>query len=118
MIEAYGKALVVRKCKEGAGGKVNLASKMIREGHVAALAGAVEEHKVEELYLEYNQLGAGGAAALGKALATGMPTLKTLGYVAPRPTPSSAAAHARTRRSSLAASAATSSPTAARTCRA
>ena len=77
MIEAYGKGLIVHKCK--AGGYVDLMRKMLRPVHVSALAQAVDEYSVAELDLGYNQLGAEGAARLAEALSSGkMQTVTTL----------------------------------------
>ena len=63
MIEAYGKALAVRKCKEGV--EVDLSEKMIRAVHVEALFRAVEENGVKTLNLQTNQLGFPRDAAAG-----------------------------------------------------
>ena len=69
MIEAYGKGLIVHKCK--AGGKVDLDRKMLRAVHVNALVQAADEHSVVSLDLTNNQLGAEGAARLAEALRSG-----------------------------------------------
>ena len=66
MLEAYGNAIVVRKCKQGE--TVDLNSKMLRAVHVKALGAAIDEHKVVELDLGYNQLGDDGARALAAVL--------------------------------------------------
>ena len=77
MIEAYGKGMVVHKCK--AGGEVNLQSKMLRAVHVNALAQAADENSVTELNLWGNQLGVEGAARLAEALQSGkLKTVTTL----------------------------------------
>jgi len=72
MVEAYAKGTIVKACK--AGGWVNLAFKMLRDSHVPALLEAVEEYKVERLYLYNNQFGVDGA----RALAAGLAANKTL----------------------------------------
>lgn len=82
IIEEYGKALAVNKCKEaGAGGTVNLKLKMLRASCVDTLFKAVDEFKVEVLNLNENQMGKEGAKAIGEALA-GNQSLKQLGYAA------------------------------------
>ena len=65
MIEAYGKALVVHKCKEvkGSGEAVILGQKLLRGSCVPALAKALNEHKIAKLGLSYNQLAQGDGAA-------------------------------------------------------
>ena len=73
MIEAYGKGMVVHKCKAGPDkyGEVNLRNKMLRAVHVSALAQAADEHSVAKLSLGGNQLGVEGAARLAEALKSG-----------------------------------------------
>ena len=66
MIEAYGNAIVVRKCKQGE--SVDLTTKMIRAVHAKALGAAVDEHKVVSLNLYNNQLGDDGARAIAAVL--------------------------------------------------
>ena len=66
MIEEYGKAIAVAKCKKGK--QVDLTSKMIRAVHVEALGAAVNQYKVVSLNLGTNQLRAEGAKAIGSLL--------------------------------------------------
>ena len=75
MIEAYGKAVVVAKCK--AGGAVDLADKMLRAVHMDALGAAVAKYKVKALNLQNNQLGADGGKTLA-AVMSHMPSLEEL----------------------------------------
>ena len=75
MIEAYGKSLVVSKCK--AGGEVDLSEKMVRAVHVDALGQALANFQVVGLNLNKNQLGAEGAKKLAGFLQSNK-TLKTL----------------------------------------
>ena len=64
MIEAYGKATVVHKCKKaGSGEMVQLGEKLLRGSCVPALAKAVNEHKIAKLRLRHNQLAQGDGAA-------------------------------------------------------
>jgi len=70
MIDAYGKVIVEILCKAGAGGKVDLNSKMIRDCHVEALCEAVNKYEVKELWLDGNQLGDAGAEAIAARLRT------------------------------------------------
>jgi len=70
MIDAYGKVIVELKCKAGAGGRVNLSSKMIRACHAEALCEAVNKYEVKDLYLFRNQLGDAGAEAIAAMLRT------------------------------------------------
>jgi len=70
MIEAYGKVLVETKCKAGAGGRVDLYYKMIRDCHAVALCEAVNKYEVKELWLAGNQLGDAGAEAIAAMLRT------------------------------------------------
>ena len=70
LIEAYGKVLVERECKAGAGGRVVIQYKMIRECHVEALFEAVNKYEVKDLNLNRNQLGDAGAEAIAAMLRT------------------------------------------------
>ena len=71
MIEAYGKVIVEIQCKAGAGGKVALWGKMIRDCHVEALYfEAVNNYEVKVLWLNNNQLGDAGAEAIAGMLRT------------------------------------------------
>jgi len=70
MIEAYGKVMVEIKCKVGAGDRVELRCKMIRDCHVEALREAVNKYKVKVLDLVGNQLGDAGAEAIAAMLRT------------------------------------------------
>ena len=72
MIAAYGKGTIEKACK--AGGRVQLSHKMLRDSHVPALVDAVEAYKVEELHLNFNQLGVDGAKALAEWLAANTTT--------------------------------------------
>ena len=69
-IQADGKVLVEIKCKAGAGGRVDLSQKMIRDSHVEALCEAVNKYEVKELWLNGNQLGDAGAEAIAAMLRT------------------------------------------------
>jgi len=70
MIEAYVPVIVELKCKAGAGGQVNLESKMIRDCHAEALCEAVNKYEVKKLHLPDNQLGDVGAQAIAAMLRT------------------------------------------------
>jgi len=70
MIEAYGKVIVEIMCKAGAGGEVELYSKMIRDCHMEALCQAVNKYEVKGLFLARNQLGDAGAEAIAAMLRT------------------------------------------------
>ena len=62
--------IVEIKCKAGAGGKVDLRAKMVRDCHVEALCEAVNKYEVKRLNLTFNQLGDAGAEAIAAMLRT------------------------------------------------
>jgi len=70
MIEAYVPVIVEILCKAGAGGKVYLSRKMIRDGHAEALCKAVNKYEVKVLFLTRNQLGDAAAKAIAAMLRT------------------------------------------------